>query len=58
VRKIKDAKVVNIKAIKDEARLAAGPSPNKPKTKIMNQTFFFAQYNPVIHLPGLYATKI
>ena len=26
--------------IKDEARRAAGSSPNKPKTKIMNQTFY------------------
>lgn len=25
---------------KDEARRVAGSSPNKPKTKIMNQTFY------------------
>jgi len=44
-------------AKKDEARLVAGSSPNKPKTKIMNQTFSSRLYNPVIHLLDLTIQK-
>jgi len=42
---------------KDEARLVAGSSPNKPKTKIMNQIFSSRLYNPVIHLLDLTLQK-